>query len=265
MRSTRFVAAATLLLVTATACRDSSGPRDPADVLTADVALVAGDAAFEDVSVIYTQLGAFGVPTGEIQRTGGWQGGCPYDAPTGRFICPTQTHENMTMSRSYGFKDAGGQPQSAYDAVTTESANFRSTMSGAVTRDLWSATISRVRDFTESGLAGAETQHTINGVGSSTESRSRHADGGIRTYTMTSVATVADVVIPFPRSRGAWPLSGTVTRQITATLEGDQGTESRSRTAVLTFNGTRFATMVVGDRSFTVDLASGRTVRRPGR
>ena len=261
MRSTRFVGAAALLLIAATACRESSGPRDPADVLTADVAVVASDAAFEDVNVIYTQLGAFGVPTGEIQRTGGWQGGCPYDAPSGRFICPTQTRENFTVSRSYGFKDAAGQPQSAYDAATTESANFRSTMSGAVTRDLWSATISRVRDFTESGLAGAETQHTINGVGSSTESRSRHTDRGTRTYTMTSEATFADVVIPFPRSRGPWPLSGTVTRVITATREGDQGSESRTRTAVLTFNGTRFVPMVVGDHTFTVDLATGRIVR----
>jgi hypothetical protein len=264
MRSTRFVGAAALLLLTAIACRDSSGPRDPADVLTADVALVAGDAAFEDVNVIYTQLGAFGVPTGEVQRTGGWQGACPYDAVSGRFTCPTQTRENITLSRSYRFEDAAHQPQSAYDAATTESANFRSTMSGEVTRDLWSATISRVRDFTESGLAGAETQHTINGEGTSVESRSRHTDRGTRTYTMTSVATVANVVIPFPRSRGEWPISGTVTRVMTATLEGDQGSESRSRTAVLTFNGTRFATMVVGDRTFTVDLATGRTARRPG-
>ena len=263
MRSIRFVTAAALLLAAATACRDSSGPsRDPADILTADVALVAGDAAFEDVNVIYTQLGAYGVPTGEISRTGGWQGGCPYDAGSGRFTCPTQTRENITVSRSYAFKDANGQPQSAYDASTTASANFRSTLSGAVSRDLWSATISRERDMTASGLAGAETQHTINGVGSSTESRSRHTDGGTRTYTMTAVATFANVVVPVPRSRGAWPLSGTITRVVTATRDGEAGSESRTSTAVLTFNGTRFATLVVGDRTFTVDLADGRTVRR---
>src|SRR5688500_8811182 len=188
MRFTRFAAAA--LLLAATACRDaSSGPADPADILTADVALVAGDAAFEDVNVIYTQLGAFGVPTGDIQRTGGWRGGCPYDASTGRFTCAPQTRENITLTHSYGFKDAGGQPQSAYDATTTDTANFRSTMTGSVTRDQWSATIARERDITASGLAGAETQHTINGVGSSAESRSRHTDGGIRNYTMAATAT----------------------------------------------------------------------------
>ena len=260
MRSTCLVAAAALLLVAA--CRDSSAPAGPADVLTADVAMVAGDAAFEDVNVIYTQLAAFGVPTGDIQRTGGWQSGCPFDAGTGRFTCPTLTRDNITVNRSYSFKDAAGQAQSAYNATTTESANFRSTMSGSVTRDRWSATISRERDITESGLAGAETQHTINGVGSSTESRSRHTDGGDRTYTMTTVATFTNVVVPFPRERGAWPLSGTIPRQVTATRDGDAGSQTASRTATLTFNGTRLATLVIGDRTFTVDLGTGRTVRR---
>jgi hypothetical protein len=261
MRSTPFVAAAAFLA--ATACGDTaSGPSDPADVLTADVAVVAGDAAFEDVNVIYTQLGAFGVPTGDIQRTGGWRGGCPFDAVTGRFSCAPQVRENITITHSYGFLDAANQPQSAYDATTTASANFRSTMSGAVTRDRWSATIARERDITASGLAGAETRHTINGFGSSTETRSRHTDGGVRSYGMTARATFTNVVVPFPRSRGAWPLSGSVTREVSVTRDGDAGSAVATRTATLTFNGTRLATLVVGERTFTVDLASGRTVRR---
>ena len=265
MRSIRAVALV-LLAALGAACQDSSGPtNDPADVLTADVAMVAGDAAFEDVNVIYTQSGAFGVPTGEVGRTGGWQGACPYDAVTGRFTCPTLTRENMTLTRSYAFGDASGRAQSAYDATTTASANFRSTMSGSVARDRWSATVSRTRDMTESGLAGAETQHIINGVGTSTETRSRHTDGGERTYTMSTVATFTNVVVPFPRARGAWPLSGSITRQVTASRDGATDTPAASRTATLTFNGTRMATMTVGDRTFTVDLASGRTTRHPRR
>ena len=266
MRSIRAIGAAALLAAAAVACRDASGPSSsPADVLTADVALVAGDAAYEDVNVIYTQIGAFGVPTGEISRTGGWQGPCPYDAATGRFTCPTLTRENMTMTRSYAFGDANGAPQAAYDGTTTASANFRSTMTGSVTRDRWAATISRTRDMTQSGLAGAETQHVINGVGTSTETRSRHTEGGDRTYTMSTTATFANVVVPFPRARGAWPLSGTVTRQVTVTRDGATDAGTVSRTATLTFNGTRMATMTVGDRTFTVDLASGRTERHPRR
>lgn len=262
MRSISAIAAATFVL-TVVACSDpATGPGQPHDVLSADVAVVAGDAVFEDVNVIYTQVGAFGVPTGTIDRTGGWQSNCPYDPTSGRFTCATVSREHFTVNRSYAFADAAGAAQSAYDAALTASANFVTTMSGAVTRDTWSATIARSRNITVSGLAGAETQHTVNGVGSSTESRSRHTDGGVRTYEMSAVAAFANVVVPFPRSRGAWPLSGTVTRQVTATRSGEAGSDARTRTTVVTFNGTRYATMVVGDRTFTVDLATGRTERR---
>ena len=265
MRSIRAAALAPLIIALAVGCSDASTePAGPDDVLAADVAVVAGDAVYEDVNVIQTHAGAFGVPTGPIDRTGGWQGNCPYDVTSGRFTCPTVTREHMTISRSYAFADAAGAAQTAYDAAATESANFVTTMSGAVTRDRWSATIERSRNFTVSGLTGAETAHTINGVGSSTEARSRHTDGGVRMYEMSAVATFANVVVPFPRSRGAWPLSGTVTREVAATREGPAGTGARSRTTVVTFNGTRFATMTVGDRSFTVDLATGRVgPRRP--
>jgi hypothetical protein len=82
---------------------------------------------------------------------------------------------------------------------------------------------------------------------------------------MSTMATFANVVVPFPRARGAWPLSGSITREVTASRDGATNTPTASRTATLTFNGTRLATMTVGDRTFTVDLASGRTTRRPRR
>jgi hypothetical protein len=90
--------------------------------------------------------------------------------------------------------------------------------------------------------------------------RSRHTDAGDRTYSMATVATLTDVVVPFPRSRGAWPVSGTITRTVTATRDGDAAVHTRTTTT--TFNGTRFATLTVGDRTFTVDLATGRVQRR---
>ena len=249
----------------AIACRDSGtevpGPT-PDELVATDIAVVTGDAAYEDVGVVYAQLAAFNVPTGDIGRVAGLESPCPYDATSGRFICPVRTAGGRTVARSYAFHDAEGVPQAAYDAVTTASANFRSTMTGAVQRDQWSATIAHERDITASGLAGAETQHTINGVGSSSQTRSRHADGGVRSYSMSSVATFADVVVPFPRARGAWPVSGTITRQVTATREGDERSGTFTRTSVTTFNGTRFATLTIGDRQFTLDLASGRVQRR---
>jgi len=257
MRFTYILSASAMVALAA--CSDSTGTRAPADALTSDIAVVAGDAAYEDVGVMYAQIGAFGVPTGDVGRAGAWSGPCPYDAASGRFVCAEVVAGGRTMSRSYGFKDAAGAAQTAFDALTTESANFRSTLAGAVEREGWSATISHVRDMTQSGLTGAETQHVINGSGSSTESRSRHTTGGDRTYTMASVATFTNVVVPFPRARGLWPVSGSITREVSATRDGEGVAGTRTRTATMTFNGTRFATLVVGDRTFTVDLASGRT------
>ena len=261
MRLTHALAlAAALGLVSA--CRDASTGTDrSADVLTADVAIVAGDAAYDDVGMIYSQTGTFGVPTGQLGRMAGFASMCPYDAATGRFTCPVMTRDGHTMERSYAFADATGAAQNAYDPSTTESANFRSTMTGAVARDGWSATISSTRDMTQSGLAGTETTHVINGTGSSTQSRSQHTDGGVRTYTMSSVATFSNVVIPFPRARGLWPLSGSITRHVTAARDDGTSPATHVRTATTSFNGTRFATLTVGERTFRLDLATGRVVR----
>lgn len=260
MRFTKLLAA-TAIVAIATACSDSTGTVPREQALTADVAVVAGDAAYEDVGVIYAQVGSFGVPSGDIGRTRHMSGPCPYDVSAGRFICAEVTLDGRTVSRSYRFEDATGAPQSAFDSQTTERANFRSSIAGAVERDGWSATISHQRDMTQSGLSGSETEHTIDGTGSSTQSRSRHTDGEARTYTMSSVATFTSVVVPFPRARGMWPKSGSITRVVTATREGEGAAGTRTRTATTTFNGTRFATLVVGERTFTLDLATGRISR----
>ena len=251
-----------LMAALAVACTESSAPPDEvADQLTSDLAIVAGDAAYEDVGMIYLHLGHLGTPAGDLGRMAGFADRCPYVADSERFVCPPQIHGSLTLTRSYAFADAGGDAQNAYDPVTTASANFQSSLSGTVTRDDWTGTIARSRDFTVSGLAGNETQHIVNGVGSSANSRSRHTDAGTRSYATSDVATFADVVVPFPRTRGAWPLSGTIRRVITATLEGDGGSVSRERIATVTFNGTRFADLVIGDRRYRLDLATGRIVR----
>lgn len=75
---------------------------------------------------------------------------------------------------------------------------------------------------------------------------------------MSDVATFTDVVVPFPRTRGAWPVSGTIRRVMTVTREGEAGARTHERTVTVTFNGTRFAELTIGDRHFILDLATGR-------
>jgi hypothetical protein len=205
--------------------------------------------------------------------------GCEYDAASGRFLCEAVTRENgPTMERSYAFLDGAGQAQSAYDAAGTAAINFRSRVSGEIARARMSGTVDHQRDLTASGLAGDETTWTWNGTGSGTSheegipgpppGRGRHGHGdgmGMGTGTgagtpvsidITSSMAVSNVVVPYPVTDTSWPLSGTITQSMTATVTGGpHDGEVRERTAILTFNGTQYATLTVGDETRTIDLA----------
>ncbi|MBC7791630.1 MAG: hypothetical protein H7Z74_16915 [Anaerolineae bacterium] len=246
------------------ACSDATNPGDSSPLReTLDVATVAADAVAEDVSLIRTQAGAFGGVTSDASRTGAWRNDCDFSVSTGRFVCPDHTRGGITLARSFALLDAQSQPQSAFDASTTASANFVTTISGAITRENFSATFSRQRNITVSGLAGNESTHIINGTGATSNTRSRHSDDGPeRSYAMTETTNIVNVVVPFPHSSGAWPLSGSVTRQISVSRDGEQGSpRARSRSATVTFNGTQLVPIVVGDRSLMLDLATGKIVR----
>ena len=231
-----------LSVVALAACSDTAGP-DGTDslesLLTLDVAMVSADALIEDVAEL--QL-AF------------WGGlGGPAAAPLDRV-------------RTVTYFDADGVQQEAYDEVTTASVHIVSEISGEMGRENWSGTISRTRDMTITGLVGDETTRMANGTGNGTVSRSRHSDqDGDRTYDMTGASVITDVVRGLPREDNPYPLSGTITRDVTVVIvNGPNGDETRTRHVVITFNGTQFATMTVDDESFEVDLST-RSGRRPFR
>lgn len=260
----RRVALTGALMAVLSACGDSpTAPAvDAAELANSDIAAVAGDQTFEDVSAMRHHQGAFAPLPGPLPRFGAWTNDCAFDAATELFECPERTHHGFTHARSYRLLDASGEPQSAYDPTTTASATFVSSTSGSASRDAFSATFTRQRSFTVSGLEGDESTHTWSGTGSATHSRTHHTDAGItRSYAMTSSTTVSDVVLPFPYAPSAWPLSGTIVRQVSFSREGRGPGRSGSRTVTVTFNGTQFVPMTVNQRSFTLDLETGRPVR----
>ncbi len=227
------------------ACNDANGPSELDQALDEDVALVAADAVLEDLRQMYVSLGSQAAS------------GVSFDVavPTGNF------------SRTVSFFDADGNPQDAYNPLTTASIHVLIEMSGAVERDGWLATIARSRDLTVSGLEGEETERTWNGTSSTEVSRSQHTDeNGTRTYEMSGVGTIEDVVRGVPRDENPWPLSGTITRSITVVItNGPDGDVTHERTVVVTFNGTQFATLTVNGEEFELDLAAlqrDRAVRR---
>jgi hypothetical protein len=233
--------ALTLSLVALAACSDTAGPETFEDSLTLDVAMIAADAAIDE-------LGDMGILFG----------GGAFPAPSGA--------ATRTVSHTATFFDADGNEQEARDPLTTASIHLVIESTHEFSRDSWTATGTRLRDLMITGLEGEETTRTVNGTGSSTMARSQHTDAdGTRTYDMSSTSLLEDIVHPVPRTDDAWPLSGTITREVTIVIvNGPDGDVTKSRTVVITFNGTNLATMTVDGETFEIDLST-RSGRHPFR
>ncbi len=187
--------------------------------------------------------GAFGFPQG-VPR------GCDWDAASGSFVCgPDTRRDGLTELRSYQFLDGAGVAQQAYDTLTTASIRFQSHLYGTREHGRWRS-IDDTRDLVESGLAGAETTRLWNGTGHSMRQDSVNTSGTAALVTREATTTVTDVSIPSPWRRDSWPLSGTLRTRLVTSSGVDL-------TSTITFNGTRYVPMVVGDSTYTVDLARG--------
>ena len=230
--------ALTLSLVTLAACSDTAGLESSfEESLTLDVAMIAADATIDEF--------------GDLGPLFGGGGGPP---PGGE------------SARTATFFDAAGDPQEVHDPLTTASIHLVIESTREFSRDSWTATGTRSRDVWITGLEGEETSRTVNGTGSGSVTRSQHTDeDGTRTYDMLSTSVIENVVHPVPRADDAWPLSGTITRNVTINVvDGPDGDATKTRTAVITFNGTNLVTMTVGDETFEIDM-SARSDRHPFR
>ena len=227
MKTSTTIGLGLLTALALAACSDDVSSPDGASSLDADMAIVAADAALEDVATM-------GDPDG-------LGAGGPFD-----------------RSRTVTYLDADGNEQQAYDELTTESVHIVVDFEGEMAREFWEASIERHRDMMLTGLEGEETTRIWNGTGDQTATRSRHFDDGeVRTYDMSGQSTVEDVVLGVPREDNPWPLSGTITRAMTATItNGPNGDETRERTVVIIFNGTQFPEMTVNGEPFDFDLST---------
>jgi hypothetical protein len=240
-------------------------------VVTADVAALAADGAAEDVDVMSGMDGSIGNIASSINADnsgvayfsgpGGFRPGltgCTFAG--GVFTCPAALKNGLSVSRTVSFLDASGATESGYDSLLTASIHITADISGDRTHGAWTATVSRHRDFTISGLAGTETSRTIDGTGNENVSNSRVAkNDSVRTYTVVGSSVVASVVLPVRSSDGGngWPASGTITRTFTITVtSGPNSGKTETRTVVITFNGTSTPTGTVNGVPFTIDLTA---------
>lgn len=190
--------------------------------------------------------------------------GCQWDATVSRVVCAPVTRNGLTIQRSFVFLDANGAPQARRDE-TTVASNTRVAVAGTVAGPRGSITVDRASTLTVSGLRPGSATHTLDGEESGTMSGTHATDRGTVVSTETFRATTEKVVVPVPRSPGAWPLSGTSTRRstVTASREGSSGTRTRTVSHQVTFNGTRYVPVTITldgtTRQCTLDLALHRT------
>lgn len=277
-RITKLAAGVGLVLGIA-ACGETTGLDTPLmdRLLTNDIAQVAADGAGDDVESmrglnidLRTGFGFFPAPSAAPGRD------CPFNAATGYHVCPELNLGNgLKINRSYGFFDASGGAMESYDDNQTASIHILKSSQGDIERSAddgtrWTASVDHARDKTVSGLQGDEQTRTWNGTGTSEISRARFpsgAEAADRSYEVSSNVTVTDVVIPHFNNdaKDPWPLSGTITKvitgSVTVTRDGETQTREISRTVVITFDGTQFASMTVNGETFEVDLAARRAHR----
>ncbi len=195
----------------------------------------------------------------------GFSGSCTFVAATGRFTCPDVVKNGLTLSRSAAFADASGAVMSRYNDTTTASANFQLGVTGVRTTGTGADTLSRQRTMTAAGLLGHETTRTWNGTGTRTDAGYSSDSARVRTYHAQDATTLANVVVKLPRSANPWPQSGTVTRQVSSAgsvmANGTTRTFTVSRTVTITFNGTRYVPMTIGNTAFTLDLFTGKATK----
>jgi hypothetical protein len=151
--------------------------------------------------------------------------------------------------------------QETYDPLLTDSMQIVVDAAGERTREVWSATVQRHRELSVTGLTGEETTRTFNGFGTEHITRSRMSDEyGTRTHDIAGDFAWDHVVVPVPGSESPWPLSGSISRHWVVTItNGPNGDETRERTVIVTFNGTRFVTISVNGETSELDLGT-----RPG-
>jgi hypothetical protein len=244
----------TLSVVSVVACSDTTGPDSlvnsltPDNSLTLDVAMIAANATIDELGD--DLLGDLGFLFGA-------------NAPAAPGAVDSRKRDR---TRTATYFDADGNEQADRDPLTTASIHVVIASTHEFSRASWTATGSRIRDLMITGLEGEETSRTVNGTGSSSVARSRHTDkNGTRTYDMSSTSVIENVVHPVPRTDDTWPLSGTITRHVTVNIvNGKNGDVTKSRTVVITFNGTNLAAMTVDDETFEIDLST-RKGRHPFR
>ncbi len=252
----------TAVLAVSAACssNDSTGPQASLDVNTVVAQTAKGD--LSSFAGARTAIGLPGVTLPNFDPAS-----CPFLASDQSFTCAPRTEGPITYNLKYFLYDQNGQPLAAVNPATTSSVrtvvDINGVASGSNGPGTGSVVINHHSDMMLIGLLS--TTKSLSGT-------SRDRDTVITTNGSTTIHTAIDatstttnVVLPANTSN-PYPASGSITTDITGSSTlGSVFSTNTTAHGVLTFNGTKMATLTFtiagGTKTCQIDLSGSSAPR----
>ncbi len=293
---------AAVCAVVAASCSESSGPSGSSVLLDASSAFTTMPAGFSDLNSSFAASatdGAFqplfdgrgpggsggrwsfghgpGFGIGFMGGLGGpflglglldffHDGSCAFSSSTNLVTCGKQTRGGLTITHTFQYTDASGNPQSKIDNTTNTIVSTVS-VTGTVTRhDNGTTDVNESSSQKVSGLAQGSTQRAIDGASAGSENTTGTSSMGAFTAQRSAGDTITGVLIPVgsaATSHPPYPTAGTIIRsmKVTVTLSG-QSPATSSRREVITYDGSATAKVVITEdgttQNCTLPLPFGR-------
>jgi len=173
---------------------------------------------------------------------------CSYSAGTQRFDCPPVVGSGFTVTQWFMLLDAGGAPQSGWNAGTTAAIHLHQTARGFDRTAIDSTNIDAQQDLIISGLLGG-AHHTLNGTQIAHIDESSVATGTAPHFVSDVSQQLTNVVLSNSIDPAtAWPLSGTITSDVTEAVDSFSPLHVRT---VIAFTGTSRVQLTVTIDGFT--------------
>jgi hypothetical protein len=193
---------------------------------------------------------------------------CNFSSADQSFDCPAGAVGGLTIRSSYILYDLAGVAQSQLNGATTDAVRVLTDVTGTVTLPstdiIQSVAVNHHSDMRLSGLLSGP--HTLNGASVDHDVITSAGVASPSAQTTLDITGIAANIV-FPSSgETRWPTSGTVTNTaISVTTSGSLPAVTTTAQAVMTFNGTNLATVVVTfsgrSQTCTIDLSGASSPR----
>jgi hypothetical protein len=239
---------------------------------TAEAKASTRQAAGEGAAMIISQLDANDAAIGASGDVVKGSGGpaeitvnCGGPDGLGWYTCTADLENGLNVSRAIRFWE-GTSYGLWWNPPLTDSVNHKWQVDGTVQPDptapgrsvtlddTAAATMRIVRPATSNAIVTNPNKHQWDGTAAAHHTASVTDNNVLKTAVHTVYDTVSAVLFQMPRSQNPYPLSGSITSNITTVFTAGDNTVNDSARFVVTFNGTHLVTLQAGGITCDLDL-----------